>query len=170
MISEEDIFCDTSLSSNNEEIDLSLWNLTLQEIHEEESKSFENIKMKHICGPSIRSKLTKLTGNRKKLSLKRHKQITWLQSPWRSTKTENRRLNQFTTKHLLLAFGPFSSIKMHLFQVCCGHCLFQITILTFYLQEKSAKLSRKSKYATILTDSQMCTYIISRTGKSPTYW
>lgn len=57
MRSEEDIFSNTSLSSNVDEIDASLWNLTLQEIHEEESKSLENIKMKHICGPSIRSKL-----------------------------------------------------------------------------------------------------------------
>lgn len=60
---EEDIFSNTSIASNVDEIDASLWNLTLQEIHEEESKSLENIKMKHICGPSIRSKLKNLTVN-----------------------------------------------------------------------------------------------------------
>lgn len=57
MLSEEDIFSNSLQSPNIGEND-SLWDLTLQDIHEEESKSLENMKMKHICGPSIRSKLT----------------------------------------------------------------------------------------------------------------
>lgn len=71
MIFEEDIFANSLKASNIEEIDESLWNLTLQDIQEEESKSLENIKMKHICGPATRSKLIQLTRNRNKPALKK---------------------------------------------------------------------------------------------------